>query len=160
MISQDDFIFGGTIKDNIRLRNYKLSDAEIKRAAEAVNAHKFIQRMPQGYEQLVKERGANLSFGELQLLSFARALATNPKILILDEATREVDSETEKLIQNAISRLLEGRTSIVIAHRLSTIKDVDRIVVLYNGRIIEEGTHQELLDKKGAYKTLYEFQYK
>ncbi|MCK4307337.1 ATP-binding cassette domain-containing protein, partial [candidate division WOR-3 bacterium] len=158
--SQDDFIFSGTIKDNIRLRNYKISDAEIKRAAELVNADKFIQRLPQGYDQPVKERGANLSCGELQLLSFARAVATNPKILILDEATREIDSETEKLIQDAIVHLLEGRTSIVIAHRLSTIKNVDRIIVLHRGEIIEEGTHHELLKKGGAYKTLYELQYK
>ena len=160
VVSQDDFIFSGTIKDNIRLRNYKISDAEIKRAAELVNADKFIQRLPQGYDQPVKERGANLSCGELQLLSFARAVATNPKILILDEATREIDSETEKLIQDAIVHLLEGRTSIVIAHRLSTIKNVDRIIVLRRGEIIEEGTHHELLKKGGAYKTLYELQYK
>lgn len=160
VVSQDDFIFSGTIKDNIRLRNSELSDTTIKQVAEFVNAHRFIQRLPQGYNQQVKEHGSNLSYGELQLLSFARALATNPKVLILDEATREVDSETEKLIQDAISRLLKGRTSIVIAHRLSTIKNVDRIIVLHRRKIIEQGTHPELLNKGGAYKTLYEFQYK
>lgn len=160
IVAQDDFIFSGTISDNIRLRNYQISDDDIHKVAKFVNADKFIERLPQTYNQDIKERGTNLSAGELQLLSFARAIAFNPKILILDEATREVDPETESLIQEATFKLLQDRTSIVIAHRLSTIKNVDRIIVLNKGKIIEEGIHAELLQKKGLYTSLYELQYK
>lgn len=160
IVAQDDFIFSGTISDNIRLRNYEISDEEIHSVAKFVNASQFIERLPHQYEEDIKERGANLSTGELQLLSFARAIAFNPKILILDEATREVDPETEALIQEATLKLLQNRTSLVIAHRLSTIRNADRIIVLHKGKIIEQGTHTELLKKKGLYSALYELQYK
>jgi ABC-type multidrug transport system fused ATPase/permease subunit len=160
IVAQEDFIFSGSIMDNIRLRNYEVQDKEIERAAKFVNADKFIERLPHKYDQDIKERGTNLSSGEFQLLTFARAIAFNPQILILDEATREVDPEMEQLIQKATLKLLEGRTAIVIAHRLSTIKEVDRILVMHKGKIIEEGTHEELLKNKCLYASLYELQYK
>ncbi|MBI4722560.1 MAG: ATP-binding cassette domain-containing protein [Candidatus Stahlbacteria bacterium] len=153
-------LLSGSIADNIRLRNYQISDPQIHSAAKYANAHQFISRLPHQYEENIKERGTNLSSGELQLLSFARAIAFKPQILILDEATREVDPETEALIQEAISKLLHNRTALVIAHRLATIKIVDRIIVLHKGKIVEQGTHNELFEKNGLYATLYKLQYK
>jgi ABC-type multidrug transport system fused ATPase/permease subunit len=156
---QDIFLFSGSIKDNIRLHNHNIRDEDIKKVAEYVNAHRFIEKLPERYDTGAQERGARFSIGERQLLAFARALAMNPTVLILDEATSSVDSETESLIQDAIAKLLEERTSIVIAHRLSTIKTVDRILVIDKGRIVEEGRHSELIKEKGMYYTLYKLQY-
>ena len=160
MVLQDVFLFSGTIKSNINLGNKNISDVEIINAAKTVGAHKFISQLPNGYDEEVKEKGATLSVGQKQLISFARALAYNPQILILDEATSSVDTETEQLIQNAIEKLLIGRTSIVIAHRLSTIQNADKIFVMHKGELKEEGTHQELLAKRGIYYKLYQLQYK
>ncbi len=160
MVLQDVFLFSGTIKSNINLGNSEITDEEIIRAAETVGAHKFISQLPKGYSEDVKEKGATLSVGQKQLISFARALAYNPQILILDEATSSVDTETEQLIQNAIEKLLVGRTSIVIAHRLSTIQNADKILVMHKGELKEAGTHQELLAKRGIYYKLYQLQYK
>ncbi len=160
MVLQDVFLFSGTIKSNINLGNSEITDEEIIKAAETVGAHKFISHLPKGYSEDVKEKGATLSVGQKQLISFARALAYNPQILILDEATSSVDTETEHLIQNAIEKLLVGRTSIVIAHRLSTIQNADKILVMHKGELKEAGTHQELLAKRGIYYKLYQLQYK
>jgi ATP-binding cassette subfamily B multidrug efflux pump len=159
LVLQDVHLFSGTIASNIRLGSDIPMD-RVRAAAEAVHAHRFIERLPQGYETEVKERGATLSVGQKQLLSFARALAHDPRVLILDEATSSVDTETEQLIQDALRVLLRGRTAIVIAHRLSTVQNVDEILVLHKGRIRERGTHQELLARRGMYWTLYELQYK
>jgi ATP-binding cassette subfamily B multidrug efflux pump len=159
LVLQDVHLFSGTIASNIRLGSDIPMD-RVRAAAEAVHAHRFIERLPQGYETEVKERGATLSVGQKQLLSFARALAHDPRVLILDEATSSVDTETEHLIQDALRVLLRGRTAIVIAHRLSTVQNVDEILVLHKGRIRERGTHQELLARRGMYWTLYELQYK
>ncbi len=159
LVLQDVHLFSGTIASNIRLG----SDIPIERvraAAEAVHAHRFIERLPRGYDTEVKERGATLSVGQKQLLSFARALAHDPRVLILDEATSSVDTETEELIRDALRVLLRGRTAIAIAHRLSTVQNVDEILVLHKGRIRERGTHQELLARRGFYWKLYELQYK
>jgi len=132
----------------------------VREAARFVNADRFIARLPRGYDTVVRERGAGLSVGQKQLLAFARAIAFNPEILlVLDEATSSVDTETEALIQDALSRLMVGRTSIIIAHRLSTIRNVDRIIVLHKGRVVEQGTHDELLRRGGVYRNLYELQY-
>ena len=158
LVLQDVFIFSGKIKDNIRLREDSIDDEQVRQAAQYVYAHEFIERLPEGYDTELGERGLNISMGQRQLLSFARAVAFKPKILILDEATSSVDSETEHLIQLAVKKLLEGRTSIVIAHRLSTIRDADWIIVLYNGKIIEEGRHQDLMAKRGFYYYLYTLQ--
>lgn len=160
MVLQDVFLFSGTIKSNISLGNNNISDEEIFEAAKTVGAHKFISHLPNGYDEEVKEKGATLSVGQKQLISFARALAYNPQILILDEATSSVDTETEQLIQNAIEKLLIGRTSIVIAHRLSTIQNADKIIVMHKGELKEAGSHQELLAKRGIYYKLYQLQYK
>lgn len=160
IVLQDVFLFSGTIKSNISLGSKKITDEIIVDAAQTVGAHKFISQLPNGYDEEVKEKGATLSVGQKQLISFARALAYNPQILILDEATSSVDTETEELIQNAIEKLLVGRTSIVIAHRLSTIQNADKIVVMHKGEIKETGKHQELLAKKGIYYKLYQLQYK
>lgn len=159
LVLQDVHLSSGTISSNIRLGS-DISDERIRAAAEAVHAHRFIETLSDGYDTEVRERGATLSVGQKQLLSFARALAHDPRILILDEATSSVDTETEQLIQDALEVLLEKRTAIVIAHRLSTIQKVDQIVVMHKGRIRERGTHQELLQKRGMYWTLYQLQYK
>ncbi|MFH1755466.1 MAG: ABC transporter ATP-binding protein, partial [Candidatus Latescibacterota bacterium] len=159
-VLQDVFLFSGDIAHNITLGNEAVSQEKMKEVASYINAGKFIERLPAGYAEKVGERGKTLSVGERQLLSFARALVYEPKILVLDEATSSVDTETEYLIQDAMKKFMSGRTSIVIAHRLSTIRFVDRIIVLNLGRIIEEGTHIELLDKGGLYSKLYELQYK
>ena len=159
-VLQDPFIFSGTVASNIRLHEKSISDERIREAARFVNAAKFIERLPKGYDEPVLERGAGFSSGQRQLLAFARAIAFNPEILlILDEATSSVDTETEALIQDALEKLMRGRTSIIIAHRLSTIRNVDRIIVLHKGRIVEEGTHETLLERNGYYKRLYELQY-
>jgi len=159
-VLQDPFLFAGTIAANIRLSNQGITDEEIRRAARYVNADRFIEALPGGYDTEVRERGAGLSVGQKQLLAFARAIAFNPEILlVLDEATSSVDTETEVLIQTALARLMRGRTSIIIAHRLSTIRNVDRIVVLHKGRIAEIGSHDQLLARNGLYRRLYELQY-
>lgn len=160
VVLQDVFLFSGTISGNIRLNEESISDGEIKRVSEYVNANSFIQKLNKGYEDEVKERGATFSAGQRQLLAFARALAFNPSILVLDEATANIDTETEILIQDALSRITSNRTNIVIAHRLSTIQHADNIMVLHKGRIREMGNHQELLSKKGIYYNLYNLQYK
>jgi ATP-binding cassette subfamily B multidrug efflux pump len=159
LVLQDVHLFSGTIASNIRLGS-DIPMERVRAAAEAVNAHRFIERLPKGYDTEVKERGATLSVGQKQLLSFARALAHDPRVLILDEATSSVDTETEQLIQGALRVLLRGRTAIVIAHRLSTVQNVDEILVLHKGRIRERGTHQELLSRRGMYWRLYELQYR
>jgi ATP-binding cassette, subfamily B, multidrug efflux pump len=159
LVLQDVHLFSGTIASNIRLGS-PISDARVRAAAEAVHAQRFIEALPEGYASEVRERGASLSVGQKQLLSFARALAHDPRVLILDEATSSVDTETEQLIQDALRVLLTGRTAIVIAHRLSTVQHVDEILVLHKGRIRERGTHQELLARRGMYWTLYQLQYK
>ncbi len=160
MVLQDVYLFSGTVKSNITLDNDEISLESVKKAAELVGADKFIENLPNKYDEEVKERGATLSVGQKQLISFARALAYQPKILILDEATSSIDTDTEKIIQTAIQNLLKGRTSIIIAHRLSTIQNADKIIVLHKGEIKEIGKHQELLAKKGIYHKLYQLQYK
>ncbi|MCH9030454.1 MAG: ATP-binding cassette domain-containing protein, partial [Bacteroidetes bacterium] len=160
IVLQDVFLFSGTIESNINLDGEKISREKVIEAAKIVGADEFIMALPNNYDQEVKERGATLSVGQKQLISFARALAFDPKILILDEATSSVDSEAEQLIQRAIEKLLVGRTAIVIAHRLSTIQNADKIIVLHKGEIRETGNHQELLAKHGIYYKLYELQYK
>jgi ATP-binding cassette, subfamily B, multidrug efflux pump len=159
-VLQDVFLFSGDIKSNISMGNREISDEKIKEAARIVGAERFIKQLPGAYDEIVKERGATLSVGQKQLISFARALAYDPKILILDEATSSVDTETEILIQKAIEKLLVGRTAIVIAHRLSTIQTADKIIVMHKGEIKETGNHQELLSKKGIYYKLYQLQFK
>src|SRR4029077_8124453 len=158
-VLQDVFLFSGTIAGNLRLGDPTLSDHDVERAAREVHAHDFILRLPGGYGEPVRERGATLSVGQRQLLAFARALACDPSLLVLDEATSSVDTQTEGLLQRALRRLMRDRTSVVIAHRLSTIQDVDRIVVLHHGRIRESGTHAELLAKRGIYFRLYQLQF-
>jgi ATP-binding cassette subfamily B protein/subfamily B ATP-binding cassette protein MsbA len=160
VVMQDVFIFSGDIKSNIRLNTTRITDDAITSAARYAKADAFIQRLPGEYDHELHERGATLSQGERQLLSFARAVAFNPRIFVLDEATANIDTETEVLIQQAIDNLMQDRTSIVIAHRLSTVRNVDRILVLNHGRIVEEGSHQELLAKQGLYYKLYQLQYK
>jgi ATP-binding cassette, subfamily B, multidrug efflux pump len=160
LVLQDVHLFSGTIADNIRLGNPAIDDDRVRRAAEAVHADGFIARLPKDYSSAVAERGATLSVGQKQLLSFARALAFDPRVLILDEATSSVDTETELLIRDALRALMAGRTTIAIAHRLSTIQDMDKILVLHKGRLREAGTHQELLAARGIYFRLFELQYK
>ena len=157
-VQQDVFIFTGDIKSNISLNNEAISPDDIRRAAKIVNADPFIQKLPHGYDEPVTERGNTLSAGQRQLLSFARTLAYDPKILVLDEATANIDTETETLITQALARLMDGRTTIMVAHRLSTIQHADKIIVMHHGEIKESGTHQELLAKDGLYKKLYELQ--
>jgi ATP-binding cassette subfamily B protein len=160
LVLQDVHLFSGTIADNIRLGETSIDDDRVRRAAGAVHADSFIARLPEGYASAVAERGATLSLGQKQLLSFARALAFDPRVLILDEATSSVDTETELMIRDALHVLMGGRTTIAIAHRLSTIQDMDKILVLHKGRIRESGTHQELLAARGIYFRLFELQYK
>jgi ATP-binding cassette subfamily B protein len=157
-VLQDVFLFSGSIADNIRM-GLPLTDSEVEEAAKAVHAHEFIRRLKDGYQTSLSEGAANISSGQRQLISFARVIAHNPSIVILDEATSSIDTETERLIQLGIQRVLAGRTSIVIAHRLSTIRHADRILVLQGGRLAEEGRHDELIEKNGLYAGLYKLQY-
>jgi ATP-binding cassette subfamily B protein len=159
LVLQDVQLFSGTIASNIRLGS-EISDADVRQAADAVHAGAFVDRLPEGLASPVGERGASLSVGQKQLLSFARALAFNPQVLILDEATSSVDTETELLIRDALTVLMAGRTTIAVAHRLSTIQDMDRILVFHKGELRESGAHQELLARRGIYYRLYQLQYK
>ena len=160
LVLQDVHLFSGTVSSNIRLGNTDISDDAVRDAAAAVHAAAFIERLPNRYGQAVAERGATLSVGQKQLLSFARALAFDPEILILDEATSSVDTETELTIRDALKVLMAGRTTLAIAHRLSTIQDMDKILVLHKGELRESGTHQELLAGRGIYYKLYQLQFK
>ena len=159
VMMQDSFIFSGTIMDNIRYGNKTATDEEVIRAAKTVRAHDFIMQMEDGYQTQVNERGSRLSVGQRQLISFARALLNDPAILILDEATSSIDTETEIALQKGLDELLKGRTSFIIAHRLSTIQGADRIMYVDNGNIMEAGSHEELLARKGLYYDLYMSQY-
>ena len=159
LVLQDVHLFSGTVAGNIRLGNEAITDQQVRQAAAAVHAGEFIERMPGRFDEPVAERGATLSVGQKQLLSFARALAFEPRILILDEATSSIDTETELLIRDALRVLMAGRTSLAIAHRLSTIQHMDRILVLHKGQLREMGTHQELLARRGIYYKLYQLQY-
>ena len=154
IMTQDNFLFSGTIKDNIRYGKLNATDEEIIAAAKAVNAHDFIMKLEKGYDTEISERGARLSIGQRQLLAFARTMVSEPRILILDEATSSIDTHTEILVQQGIEELLKGRTSFVIAHRLSTIKKADKI------KICEAGNHEELMERKGAYYELYQAQFR
>ncbi len=160
VVQQDVFLFTGDIESNIRLNSSEIADEDVQEAARYVNADTFISRLPGGYRAEVKERGVTLSAGQRQLLAFARALAFDPAILVLDEATASIDTETEGLIQDALAKLVRGRTTLIVAHRLSTIQNADRIIVIHKGRVREIGTHQELLAKRGMYYHLYLLQYK
>jgi ATP-binding cassette subfamily B protein len=157
---QDTFIFSGSIMDNIKYSRLDATDDEAIEAAKAVRAHEFISEMPDGYNTEVNERGTRLSVGQRQLISFARALLANPKILVLDEATSSIDTKTEMALQEGMQRLLKGRTSFIIAHRLSTIKNADKIMYIEDGNIVEQGSHNELMAQKGAYWKLYTAQYR
>jgi len=160
VVLQDPFLFTGTVEGNIRLGTESITDADVEKAAEDVNLAEFIRALPQGFKEEVRERGSTLSTGQKQLISFARALAHDPKILILDEATSSVDTETEMRVRDALNRMVEGRTSVVIAHRLSTIQRADKIIVMHKGQVREVGTHQQLLAQRGIYYKLYQLQYK
>jgi ATP-binding cassette subfamily B protein len=160
IVLQDVFLFSGSIRNNITLGNDAIPIEKVREVSEAVGVHRFIERLPEGYDAKIRERGGSLSVGQKQLLAFARALAYDPALLILDEATSSVDTESEELIQQAIARLLKGRTSIVIAHRLSTIQNADTILVMHKGQLRERGNHQELLAQRGIYYRLYQLQYK
>ena len=155
MVLQEPFLFTGTVRENIKYTHHDVADQDMIAAAKAVGAHDFIERLDDGYDTLLHERGVNLSVGQRQLISFARAIVDDPRILILDEATANIDSYTEMLIQKALQTLLEGRTAIVIAHRLSTIRGADKIVVLNHGEVEEVGDHDELMDRNGLYAHLY-----
>jgi ABC-type multidrug transport system fused ATPase/permease subunit len=159
VVLQDVFLFSGTIENNIRLGNTEITRERVEWAAREVHADEFIRRLSDGYASKVQERGAGLSVGQKQLISFARALAFDPTLLILDEATSSIDTETEQLIQQAVDRVMENRTSLVVAHRLSTIQKCDRIIVLHHGDLREMGTHNELLKERGLYWRLYQLQY-
>ena len=153
------FLFSDTIYNNITLNDTTITMAQVEEAAKVIGVHDFIMSLPGGYEYNVKERGVMLSAGQRQLISFLRAYVSDPAILILDEATSSIDSQSEKLIQEATNKITKGRTSIVIAHRLATIKKADRIIVMEKGEIVEQGTHKELLKQKGYYSKLYEIQF-
>jgi ATP-binding cassette subfamily B multidrug efflux pump len=159
IVLQDTFLFGGSIADNIRYGRLDASDADVIAAAQAVGADDFIARLPDGYQTVVQENGANLSIGQRQLLALARAFLADPRILVMDEATSSVDTATERIVQQAMDTLMQGRTSFVIAHRLSTIVNADKIVVMDRGRIVEEGAHAELLARRGRYFNLYTLQW-
>ena len=159
MVLQEPFLFTGTVHDNIRYNKSDATREQVEAAARAVGAHDFIERLPRGYDTVLDQRGSNLSLGQRQLLSFARALVADAPVLVLDEATANVDSYTERRIQKALARLLEGRTAIVIAHRLATIRGADRILVLRDGRLVEQGTHDALLALGGLYARLYRLNY-
>jgi len=159
MVLQEPFLFSGTVLENIRYHKTGASREEVVRAAQAVGAHDFIEQLPDGYDTELEQRGGNLSLGQRQLISFARALVADAKILVLDEATASIDSYTEMLIQKALIKLLEGRTGLVIAHRLATIRGADRIIVLQNGEIVESGNHELLMQRKGLYARLYNMNY-
>ncbi|MEG0895587.1 MAG: ATP-binding cassette domain-containing protein, partial [Oscillospiraceae bacterium] len=156
---QDVFLFTGDVKSNIRLKNEDISDQEIINSSKYVNADGFISKFKNGYDEEVIERGASFSSGQRQLLSFARTLAFQPKVLILDEATANIDTETEELIQDALGKIMQGRTTLIVAHRLSTIQNADNIIVMHKGRIMEQGNHQQLLSQHGMYYKLYKLQY-
>ncbi len=160
VVLQDPFLFTGTVAGNIRLGTARIEDADVEQAAEDVNLADFIRTLPGGFQEEVRERGSTLSTGQKQLISFARALAHDPKILILDEATSSVDTETEFRVREALQRMVEGRTSLIIAHRLSTIQRADKIIVMHKGRVREMGSHQQLLAQRGIYYKLYQLQYK
>ena len=160
VVLQDPFLFTGTIGGNIRLGTERIQDEHVAKAAEDVNLGDFVRALPNGFNEEVRERGSTLSTGQKQLISFARALAHEPKILILDEATSSVDTETEFKVRDALGRMVEGRTSLIIAHRLSTVQRADKIIVMHKGQVREMGTHQELLAKRGIYFKLYQLQYK
>ncbi|MGO8983848.1 MAG: ABC transporter ATP-binding protein [Terriglobales bacterium] len=160
VVLQDPFLFSGTVAGNIRLGTARIQDADVEQAAEDVNLAEFIRTLPGGFKEEVRERGSTLSTGQKQLISFARALAHNPKILILDEATSSVDTETEFRVRDALNRMVEGRTALIIAHRLSTIQRADKIIVMHKGQVREMGTHQQLLGQRGIYYKLYQLQYK
>jgi ATP-binding cassette subfamily B protein len=155
---QDNFLFTGTIADNIRYGKLDATDDEVRKAAELIGAHSFIEKLPEGYNTRVSGRGGGISSGERQLLAFARTILSNPRILILDEATSSIDTGTEQLVQEGIRKMMAGRTSFIIAHRLSTIRDCDKILYIDDGRIIEQGTHDELMGLGGAYYRLYSSQ--
>jgi ATP-binding cassette subfamily B protein len=160
VVLQEAFLFSDTVMNNLRYAREDATDEECIEAAKKANCHEFITRLPKGYETVLSERGSNLSQGQRQLLTIARAMVANPRMLILDEATSNVDTRTEKAIQEALENLQKGKTSFVIAHRLSTIKDADQILVINRGEIVERGTHQELMDRRGFYYDLYMTQYK
>jgi ATP-binding cassette, subfamily B, multidrug efflux pump len=160
VVLQDPFLFSGTVASNIRLGTSDINDDDVEKAAEDVNLADFIRTLPNGFDEEVRERGSTLSTGQKQLISFARALAHDPKILVLDEATSSVDTETEFKVRDALSRMVEGRTSVIIAHRLSTIQRADKIVVMHKGQVREMGSHQQLLAQHGIYYKLYQLQYK
>jgi ATP-binding cassette, subfamily B, multidrug efflux pump len=160
VVLQDPFLFTGTVETNIRLGTQQIADEDVEKAAEDVNLADFIRSLPGGFQEKVQERGSTLSTGQKQLISFARALAHAPKILILDEATSSVDTETEFKVRDALSRMVEGRTSVIIAHRLSTVQRADKIIVMHKGQVREMGTHQQLLAQRGIYYKLYQLQYK
>jgi ATP-binding cassette subfamily B protein len=160
VVLQDPYLFTGTIEENIRLGTDGIEREDVEEAAEQVNLMDFIRSLPDGFEQPIRERGNSLSTGQKQLISFARALAHQPRFLILDEATSSVDTETEFRVREALARMVEGRTSIIIAHRLSTIQRANRILVMHKGKLRESGSHQELLAQRGIYWKLYQLQYK
>jgi ATP-binding cassette subfamily B protein len=160
VVLQDPFLFTGTVAGNIRLGTESIEDEDVEKAAEDVNLADFVRALPKGFQEEVRERGSTLSTGQKQLISFARALAHDPKILILDEATSSVDTETEFKVREALDRMVEGRTSVIIAHRLSTVQRADKIIVMHKGQVREMGSHQQLLAQRGIYYKLYQLQYK